>query len=104
MTNKANTIQTAAGAFPCYATLGAMLRFKRHTGKEISDVRLDDLENLFTFLYCCVQSACAREGKPFDLDELTFADSITPDEMQRWAQSLTQPADQAAAEKKTAKK
>ena len=100
MTQK-TTITAQGRALPCYPTMGAMLRFKRRTGKEVQQIQSDDTEQLFLFLFCCVQSACARDGVDFQLDEMQFADTLTPQEMQQWAESLTAPGEPSENEKKT---
>lgn len=109
MAQPQTTITADGRQLPCYPTMGAMLRFKRHTGKEVQTIDAADTEQLFLFLYCCVQSACAREGVDFQMDEMQFADTLTPQEMQRWAENLTAaPDDQAEkkapAARRTAKK
>lgn len=67
--------------------MGAMLRFKEQTGKEITELDAASFNDQVTFLWCCVKSACAREKIPFDLSLMEFADSIEPEEMQAWNQA-----------------
>ena len=71
-------------AYPCSQTMGAMLRFKEQTGKEITEMDAASFNDQVTFLWCCVESACAREKIPFDLSLMEFADSIEPEEMAAW--------------------
>lgn len=75
-------------AYPCRPTMGAMLRFKEQTGKEITDLDTNSFTELCTYLWCCIKSACARERKQFDLSLLDFADSIDPDDMNAWAAAM----------------
>lgn len=75
-------------AYPCRPTMGAMLRFKEQTGKEITELNANSFTELCTYLWCCIKSACARERKPFDLSLLDFADSIDPDDMNAWAAAM----------------
>lgn len=98
---------TVNGAeYPAYSTMGALLRFKRETGLEFSEVKPDAPSNMVTYLYCCVKSACAHEGKPLDMELLDFADSITAEDLAAWAESLYEgeggetAADAEADEKK----
>lgn len=77
-------------AYPCIPTMGAMLRFKEETGREVSELNAASLSDICTYLYCCVVSACKREGKPFDLSLMDFADSISPEDMQRWNEGLSE--------------
>lgn len=75
-------------AYPCRPTMGAMLRFKHETGKEVTEVDDKSLSELCTYLYCCVVSACAADKVDFDLSLMDFADAITPDDLNAWAASV----------------
>ncbi len=68
--------------------MGAMLRFKQQTGKEISEIDANSFTDLCTYLWCCVASASKREGKEFNLSLMDFADNLTPDDMAEWSQSV----------------
>lgn len=74
-------------AYPCRQTMGAMLRFKQETGKEVTEMQ-DSFSDLCVFLWCCVVSACKRDDIPFTPSLMEFADSISPEEMAGWADSL----------------
>ena len=74
-------------AYPCRQTMGAMLRFKKETGKEVTDI-VDSPTDMLAFLYCCTQSACAHDGVAFDMDLMAFADSITPDDLNQWTNAV----------------
>lgn len=84
-------------AFPCRVTMGAMLRFKRLTGKDVSALNDGDIEDLLTLLYCCVVSACKADGKDFSMDLESFADALDASEMNAFYASINE-------EKKTAMK
>lgn len=71
-------------AYPCRQTMGAMLRFKEQTGKEITEMDASSFNEQVIFLWCCIKSACAREKIPFDLTLMEFADSVEPEDMQAW--------------------
>ncbi len=91
-------------AYPCSPTMGAMLRFKQETGREITQIDPTSFTDLCTYLWCCVVSAAKREGKPFDMSLMDFADSLTPDDMTEWSNAIsagTAPADDADGEKKS---
>ena len=75
-------------AYPCRPTMGAMLRFKEQTGKEITEMDGNSFTELCTYLWCCIVSACKRDGKPFDLSLMEFADSIDPDDMAAWSEAV----------------
>ena len=92
-------------AYPCSPTMGAMLRFKEQTGREITQIDPSSLSDLCTYLWCCVKAGAKREGKEFDLSLMDFADSLTPDDMAEWNAAITEaaPADEAddSGEKKS---
>lgn len=71
-------------AYPCSPTMGAMLRFKQETGREITEIDANSFTDLCTYLWCCVVSASKREGKEFNLSLIDFADAITPEDMTAW--------------------
>lgn len=71
-------------AYPCSPTMGAMLRFKQETGREITEINAASFNDLCTFLWCCIVSAAKREGKEFKMSLMDFADNITPEDMTEW--------------------
>ena len=91
-------------AYPCSPTMGAMLRFKQETGREITEIDPTSLTDLCTYLWCCIISASKREGKSFDLSLMEFADNINPDDMAKWNKAIAaEPtgSDESEAEKKS---
>lgn len=72
--------------------MGAMLRFKQETGKEVTDID-GGLSDMCTFLWCCVVSACKADGVEFGMSLLDFADSLTPEEMEDWSKSVSEEAE-----------
>ena len=81
--------------------MGAMLRFKQETGKEITEINASSFTDLCTYLWCCVSAASNREGKEFNMSLLDFADSITPEDMAEWNQAI---ASESTEESDRAKK
>ena len=75
-------------AYPCYPTMGAMLRFKQETGKEVTEITKWGFSDLCAFLWCCVVSASKREGKNFNLSLMDFADSLSPEDMEAWTEEI----------------
>jgi hypothetical protein len=75
-------------AYPCRPTMGAMLRFKKETGKEVTELTNTDITGLCTYLYCCVASACAADKVEFNMPLIDFADSLSPEDMQAWAAQM----------------
>ncbi len=61
--------------YPARVTMGALLRFKRETGKDISELK-DDVTDVLVFVYCCVQSACKADGVDFTMTLEEFCDNM----------------------------
>lgn len=74
-------------AYPCRQTMGAMLRFKQETGKEVTEIDPGSFSDLCTYLWCCVKSASKADGKDFDLSLMDFADSVTSEDATEWAEA-----------------
>ncbi len=72
---------------PCRATMGAMLRFKHESGREVTEIDPACVSDLTLWLWCCVKSACSCDGVPFDLSLLEFADRLHPSTLRLWAES-----------------
>ena len=83
---------------PCAPSMGAMLRFKEITDKEVNQIDAGSLSELCTYLYCCVASACNRAGIAFDMALMDFADRITPEDMAGWRDTVTTAAGDATEE------
>ena len=74
--------------YPCRPTMGAMLRFKKETGKEVTEITSNSFSDLCAYLYCCVASASAADKVPFDMSLMEFADALNPDDMNAWAAAM----------------
>ena len=104
MNTKRIIISVNGEEFPCSPTMGAMLRFKQETGKEITEIDPSSFTELCTYLWCCVASAAKREGKVFNLSLMDFADAIMPEDMTAWGNSIMNDGgsvDEAGDEKKS---
>ena len=83
--------------------MGALLRFRQETGREITEINPSSFSDLCTYLWCCVASAAKREGLQFDMSLMDFADSLTPEDMTQWSEAIKDEADpeaEASGEKK----
>ena len=78
--------------YPCRQTMGAMLRFKRETGREVTDMT-GGVSDLCTYLYCCVVSACMADGVECGMGLDEFADNLSPADLQAWAEALADEGD-----------
>lgn len=76
--------------YPCRPTMGAMLRFKKETGKEITEISSKNFSDLCMYLYCCVVSASAADKKDFKMSFLDFADALSVEDMDAWAKQMQQ--------------
>lgn len=76
--------------FPCRQTMGAMLRFKQETGREVTEIDATSFTDICTFLWCCIVSASKASGKKFKLSLMDFADSVSPEDMNEWAKAMGQ--------------
>lgn len=92
-------IKVNGKAYPCRQTMGAMLRFKQETGKEIDAIG-NNVSLICTFLYCCVVSACKHDGIEFSMPLMDFADSISPADLNSWVGVAGAAGDSSAESEK----
>ena len=88
---------------PCRPTMGAMLRFKKETGKEVTEIENGSFSDMCAYLYCWVASACAADKVPFSMSLMDFADSLSPEDMTAWAnavQAKTSPVEEGEEKKR----
>lgn len=76
-------------AFPLRLVMGALILFKRESGKDVSSMRNDDVEDSLLLMWCCVKCASQAEGIDFSLDFETFCNSITPDDVAEWNSEMS---------------
>lgn len=88
-------IQINGKSYPARITMGALLRFKRETGKDVSEVKSTDVSDMVILLWCCVASACKADGVEFGLSLEAFADSLDPEHLK-----LLNEDDEAVGQKK----
>ncbi len=86
-----NTVTIDGKEYPIKMTMGAMLRFKKETGKEINDGNMGLTDNA-TLIWCCIKSACAHEKVKFDISLMDFADSIDVNDIEPVVQALYRSA------------
>lgn len=82
--------------FPCRQTMGAMLRFKQETGREVTEIDATSFTDICTFLWCCIVSASKSDGKKFKLSLMDFADSVSLEDMNEWAKTMGQANEEDA--------
>lgn len=103
---KTITITINNKEYPCRQTLGAMLRFKRETGKEVTEMDAGSITDTLTFLYCCIKSECKNENIEFNMSLDDFADALSPDDLEEWNKANLEgnAADDAPADNEEEKK
>lgn len=82
-------------------TMGSMLRFKRLTGKDVSDID-GSVDDVMAFVFCAIESTCAADKVEFNLTLDEFADSLSPEEFTAVAEigfSSSAPEKQVAKKK-----
>ena len=87
MAKKPMTIKIDGKSLPCFPTMGAMLRFKEETGRDVTEVKPHEVSAVCVYMWCCVKSACAREGEPFDYTVQDFLDRVDPASLAAWQES-----------------
>ena len=60
--------------------MGAMVRFKRESGKDIREVNQTDVDLMLMFVWCCVKSACNADEVEFDIAFDRFVDMLEPED------------------------
>ena len=95
------TVTIGGREYPCYPTMGAMLRYKRLTGREVNEG--GGLSTSLEYMYCVVASACAAEGAELGMDCQQMCDRLSPGEFRRWTELMAAEGEggDADAEKKT---
>lgn len=80
------TIKSGGKEYPCFPTMGAMLRFERMTGRPFTE-STGSIQEALERLYCLAVSACESAGheKPGPIQE--FCDGILPEDFNAWAMS-----------------
>lgn len=84
--------------YPCRITMGAMLRFKRETGKDVTQMNTSDVAELITLLWCCIVSASKADGVEFGMELMDFADQLDPKALTDFYASMKQEEEEKKTE------
>ena len=99
--NGQGTISLCGKDYPCRQTMGALLRFKQETGRDVTEMR-GDLSDACVLLWCCVVSASAADGVEFGYSLTDFADRLSPEALTAWVAQYAAPGGEAeGGEKKS---
>lgn len=77
---------------PCRMTMGAMVRFKKESGRDVSEIQNGDISDLILLLWCCIKSACNADEIDFDTAFEPFADSLDAEALKDFISSLASDA------------
>ncbi len=88
MNGKTTEIRIGEAAYPFRMTMGAMVRFSRMTGRDVSEMKPNSISDLSALLYACVASACAADGVDFPYNYEQFCDLVDADRMSDMAASV----------------
>lgn len=85
---KKQTITLEGKTYPCRMTMGAMVEFKNATGREVTEIKQDGLEDVLTLLYCSILSASRVDGVSLPFSSMMdMADRMEPGDMTDWSTS-----------------
>ena len=94
-------VRIGEASYPCRMTMGAMLRFKRITGHEVSEMPEGSVSEMAVLLYCCTASASNADGVRFEMDCDTFCDRIDPETMEAMSAAVQGDAEPDDGQKKS---
>ncbi len=78
---KTKTVTVGGRELPCRLTMGAMVRYKRETGQDVSELNGQDLAAIGALIWCCVKSTCAADGIEMEMGMDEFLDHIDADNL-----------------------
>ena len=102
--NKEITCIINGVTYPVIFTMGAMLRYKRLTGKEITEMDQNSLEDAATLIYCAAASGAKSKGIDFPYELEDFYDCMSMEDFGILSQAViaqySQPMSKATGGKK----
>lgn len=90
--------------YPASATMGAYLLFTEETGRDVTELNVSDVSDLLTWVWCCVVSACRRDGVAFDISLSCFADYVLVEDVLSWVRQVPPSEPSASGSPPSAKK
>lgn len=87
MTNKRITLTTGE-TFPAEINLGAMLLFKKETGREVTEADYSAPSDLITLLWCAASAASEVAEVKMDYTLQQFANRVTADTLKKWSAQM----------------
>lgn len=93
--SKSTKVTVNGVEYPMRLSMGAMLRFKRETGKEITSA--ESIEDMIVMIHSCIKSACNHEKVKFNMSVEDLADCLSQDDFAQLVSELL-PNQETAAE------
>lgn len=84
--SKTTKVTVGGKEYPMRLSMGAMLRFKRETGKEITSA--ESIEDMIVMIHCAIKSACNHEKVKFDMSVEDLADCLSQDDFAQLVSEL----------------
>lgn len=97
-------IKVNGRSLPAYETLGAAIRFKDETGRDLSRIDLTSISDIAVLLWARVAGACARERIEFSMTVREFADAVDMKSLAEWSEALQKEATGNADKSEESKK
>ncbi|MBQ6311090.1 MAG: hypothetical protein IJK74_06035 [Bacteroidales bacterium] len=73
--------------------MGAIVRYKRATGQDISKLESSDASGMVIFLWCCVVSASKADGVEFNMGLEEFADCCEIQTLNDFSEQMAKEAE-----------
>lgn len=81
-TRKMENITIKGKSYPFYMTMGALLIYKRMTGKEMSKVENPNIEDTMEIIYSIVKAASQANDIEFPYNDVVdFSCQLTPEQL-----------------------
>jgi hypothetical protein len=92
-----SSVKICGKEYPFRMTMGALMRFKRETGHDVSRMDATDLTENLVLIWCCILSACVVDNVVFEYSAQELADRLEPQDVAKLVEALSAGTD----EKKT---
>lgn len=79
--------------YPAELSIGAMLLFRKETGKEASQADMNSVTDMVTLLWAGVASASEAAGKEFPYTVQQFANRLTSEALAEWTRAIVEDRD-----------
>lgn len=91
---------TTGETYPFEFTMGAMLIFRKETGREATEADFSSFSDLLTIMWAGTVAAAEVEGNPCKYTLQEFANRLNPDALTRWQKESMEAAGEEKGESK----